>query len=71
MLRKRVQAGLAQNTLAARIGISAAQLCRIEKGKSGASAPVLLRLADELGCAVAELMPPEPSHRPIPESAAA
>lgn len=58
VLRKRVQAGLAQNQLAARIGISAAQLCRIEKGKSGASAPVLSRLASELGCDVEELMPP-------------
>ncbi|MER6532981.1 helix-turn-helix transcriptional regulator [Streptomyces sp900105755] len=71
VLRKRVQAGLAQNQLAARIGISAAQLCRIEKGKSGASAPVLSRIADELGCEVADLMPPEPSVRLSAGSAAA
>lgn len=60
VLRKRVQAGLAQNVLAARIGISAAQLCRIEKGKSGASVSVLSRLAEELDCEIADLMPPEP-----------
>ncbi|MEU9387167.1 helix-turn-helix transcriptional regulator [Streptomyces sp. NPDC048279] len=60
VLRKRIEAGLAQNQLAARIGISAAQLCRIEKGKSGASAPVLSRMANEFGCEVAELLPPEP-----------
>ncbi|MFI8531097.1 helix-turn-helix domain-containing protein [Streptomyces aquilus] len=60
VLRKRVQAGLAQKELAARIGISAAQLCRIEKGKSGASAPVLSRLAEELDCEIADLMPPDP-----------
>ncbi|NEB00589.1 helix-turn-helix transcriptional regulator [Streptomyces sp. SID13726] len=59
--RKRVQAGLPQNQVAERVGISAAQLCRIEKGKSGASAPVLLRLAEEFGCEVADLMPPEPA----------
>ncbi|MFE6282470.1 helix-turn-helix domain-containing protein [Streptomyces sp. NPDC057877] len=61
VLRKRVQAGLAQNDLAARVGISAAQLCRIEKGKSGASAPVLSRLAEVLDCEIAELMPPDPT----------
>lgn len=61
VLRKRVQAGLAQNELAARVGISAAQLCRIEKGKSGASASVLSRLAVQLDCAIADLMPPEPT----------
>lgn len=58
--RKRVQAGLAQNQLAARIGISAAQLCRIEKGRSGASASVLARLAEALDCEIDDLMPPEP-----------
>ncbi|MCZ4605247.1 helix-turn-helix transcriptional regulator [Streptomyces sp. Lzd4kr] len=61
VLRKRVQAGLAQNELAARVGISAAQLCRIEKGKSGASASVLSRLAEQLDCAIADLMPPDPT----------
>ena len=61
VLRKRVQAGLAQNQLAARIGISAAQMCRIEKGKSGASASVLSRLAREFDCTIADLMPPEPA----------
>ncbi|WP_432135834.1 helix-turn-helix domain-containing protein [Streptomyces sp. bgisy154] len=70
VLRKRVQAGLAQNELAARIGISAAQLCRIEKGKSGASAPVLSRLADELGCTIADLMPPDPAEAMAESSAA-
>lgn len=59
--RRRVQAGLAQNELAARIGISAAQLCRIEKGRSGASASVLSRLAEALHCEIADLMPPEPT----------
>ncbi|NUP19843.1 MAG: helix-turn-helix transcriptional regulator [Streptomyces sp.] len=61
VLRKRVQAGLAQNETAARIGISAAQLCRIEKGKSGASASVLSRLAEVYDCEIAELMPPDPT----------
>ncbi|MFI0528511.1 helix-turn-helix domain-containing protein [Streptomyces scabiei] len=62
--RKRVQAGLAQNQLAARIGISAAQLCRIEKGRSGASAPVLARLAEALDCEIDDLMPPESAPEP-------
>lgn len=70
VLRKRVQAGLAQNQLAARVGISAAQLCRIEKGRSGASAPVLSRLAEEFGCEVADLMPPEPGSETRARSAA-
>lgn len=60
VLRERVKAGLQQKDLAGRVGISPAQLCRIEKGKSGASVTVLRRLADEFGCPIAQLLPPEP-----------
>ena len=57
VFRERVKAGLEQQELAAQVGISAAQMCRIESGKTGASVDVLHRLARVLGCDVADLMP--------------
>lgn len=55
----RVKAGLGQKELASRVGISAAQLCRIEKNRSGASIETLHKIAEVLGCDVTELMPAE------------
>lgn len=59
VFRARVKAGLEQQELAARVGISAAQMSRIESGISGASVEVLHKLAAEFGCTVTELMPAE------------
>lgn len=60
VVRARREAGLAQNELAARVGISAAHMCRIEKGRCGASMRVLRRVAEATGRDVAELLPAAP-----------
>lgn len=57
MFRARIAAGLEQKDAAARAGISAAHLCRIEKGRCGASALTLRRLASVLNCSIADLAP--------------
>ncbi|MEV6544432.1 helix-turn-helix transcriptional regulator [Streptomyces sp. NPDC051665] len=55
--RKRIEAGLKQKELAFRAGISRPHMSSIEHGRVSPSPPVLRRLADELGCEVADLMP--------------
>jgi len=52
---KRIKAGLGQGELAAQAGINPAYLWRIETARSQPSAGVLVRIADALGCSVAEL----------------
>lgn len=54
----RTEKGFNQKDLAAKVGISPAQMCRIETGNSGASVEVLHKIAAILGCEVAALMPP-------------
>ncbi|MFJ8140617.1 helix-turn-helix domain-containing protein [Streptomyces sp. NPDC096013] len=55
--RKRIEAGLKQKELALRAGISRPHMSSIEHGRVSPSPPVLRRLANELGCEVADLMP--------------
>lgn len=57
--RRRVEAGLSQMAAAQRAGISQSHLSMIERGKGGASAPVLLQIAGAYGCEVKDLLPPE------------
>jgi DNA-binding XRE family transcriptional regulator len=57
VVRMRIEMGFNQKNLAASVGISPAQMCRIEMGKSGASVEVLHRLAKVLDCKVTALMP--------------
>lgn len=58
--RHRVAAGLEAQELARRVGISKSALSKIERGRNNASPGVLERLAKELGCTIADLMPPAP-----------
>ncbi|MEV7712325.1 helix-turn-helix transcriptional regulator [Streptomyces sp. NPDC088270] len=56
--RRRIEAGLTQETLGRRVGVTKSHISGIERGTAGASAPVLARLAGEFKCEVADLMPP-------------
>ncbi|WP_274031445.1 helix-turn-helix domain-containing protein [Streptomyces sp. MMBL 11-1] len=56
--RRRIEAGLTQEALAKRARASKAHISMVERGVAGASAPLLSRLAESLGCEVADLMPP-------------
>ncbi|WP_079081659.1 helix-turn-helix domain-containing protein [Streptomyces scabiei] len=58
--RKRIEAGLQQQELARRAGISKPHMSSIEHGRVNPSPGVLQRLATALGCEIPDLMPPEP-----------
>lgn len=59
--RQRVIAGLNQKTAAARAGIAASHLCRMENGKAGASEETLHALAHLYHCSVVALMADDPA----------
>lgn len=54
ILRRRYRAGLTQAELAELVGISDGQVSKIENGKSGAAPGTLRKLAEALGCTVAD-----------------
>jgi transcriptional regulator with XRE-family HTH domain len=58
ILRHRWRAGLTQAELAELAGITDGQLSKIENGKSGAGPGTLRKLAEALGCAVADFERP-------------
>lgn len=57
--RRRIEAGLNQGELAAKVGIHPSHMSWLERGMRGASPRVLKRIAAELKCEVSDLMPPE------------
>jgi XRE family aerobic/anaerobic benzoate catabolism transcriptional regulator len=57
--RRRIEAGLNQGQLAAKVGKSKSHMSFLESGKRNASPPLLKELAETLNCTVADLMPPE------------
>jgi transcriptional regulator with XRE-family HTH domain len=57
--RKRIEAGLQQQELARKAGISKPHMSSIEHGRVNPSPHVLQRLAVALGCEIPDLMPPE------------
>jgi transcriptional regulator with XRE-family HTH domain len=59
--RRRIEAGLNQVELAAKVGKSKSHMSCLESGKRNASPPLLKCLAKALMCTVADLMPPEPT----------
>lgn len=59
--RRRIEAGLTQASLATKARLSPTHMSSIESGRAGASPDVLRRLAEALGCTIADLMPPEPT----------
>jgi len=58
--RARVAAGLTQQTLANRSGVSRPSIANIESGRQGTDVSVLLRLADTCGVSVGYLADHEP-----------
>lgn len=57
--RRRIEAGLNQEELAHRAGISKSHMSLLERGERNASARVLKCLAKPLNCQIADLLPPE------------
>jgi transcriptional regulator with XRE-family HTH domain len=57
--RKRIEAGLEQQQLAAKARISPQHMNAIELGNRSASPPVLRRIARVLRCPISELLPAE------------
>ncbi len=56
---RRKHAGLSITELAARVGLSHSQLAAIELGKSRMRVEEMIALAAELGCELAEIIPPD------------
>jgi molybdate-binding protein/DNA-binding XRE family transcriptional regulator len=63
--RRRAAAGLRQQDLAARAGVSRQSLSALEAGRSVPSATLALRLARELGCRVEDLFWIDERHAPV------
>jgi transcriptional regulator with XRE-family HTH domain len=57
--RRRVAARLSLTELADKAGCSAPYLSQLERGIYSASAEMLGKVADALGCEITDLMPPE------------
>ncbi len=55
---KRQAAGLSLRQLAARVGMTAERLCRLELEQTWLRVDDVLRIAAELGCEASEIMPP-------------
>jgi transcriptional regulator with XRE-family HTH domain len=58
--RERIKAGLNRRELAAAVGIHKTYMGRLERGLGSASPRLLKRFAEFFGCAIEDLMPPEP-----------
>jgi transcriptional regulator with XRE-family HTH domain len=54
--RKRHEAGLDQMDLAAKTGITQSHISKLERGACSTTAKSLARIAEALGCTVAELL---------------
>lgn len=52
----RTQRGMSSTVLAEKVGISQAQICRLENSKQGFRSETLAKIADALGVPMAELM---------------
>lgn len=58
---RRKGAGLSQETVARRLGLSRTTFVNIEKGRQRLATHQLVEIADALGCEPAELLPPKQS----------
>ncbi|MGW2934822.1 helix-turn-helix domain-containing protein [Streptomyces sp. NPDC001156] len=54
--RRRIERGLNQVELAAKVGITPSHMSVVERGRRGASPRVLNRLAEALGCEITDLL---------------
>ncbi|MET7477943.1 helix-turn-helix transcriptional regulator [Streptomyces sp. NPDC005648] len=68
--RRRIEAGLNQTQLARRAGISKQLVSMVEKGNANFSPNNLGKIAQALGCKIADLLPDEQPTAPGAESAA-
>lgn len=66
--QQRVAAGLTQAELARRVGVTASGLSQIERGHTGVSGEVLMRVWAALGVPVGEPDPGQSTHRVFPRS---
>ncbi|MCI3277458.1 helix-turn-helix domain-containing protein [Streptomyces cylindrosporus] len=60
--RRRIEAGLSQTDLAMRAGVAPSHISDVENGRAGFSPKNLKAIADVLGCAIHDLLLPEPEH---------
>lgn len=60
-MRRRIEAGLSLTALAAKASVTKSHICDVEHGRANFSPEKLARIADALGCAIADLMPPAPA----------
>ncbi|MFJ4365134.1 helix-turn-helix domain-containing protein [Streptomyces chartreusis] len=67
--RRRIEAGLNQTELARRSGISKQLVSMVEKGNARFSPANLGKVAEVLGCEIADLLPDEDPPASAPESA--
>ena len=56
IIRRRELLGMRQVDLAAKSGVKAPWLSRIERGAHNGSPPALKKIADALGCEIADLL---------------
>jgi len=54
--RRRNRRGLMAKDLAAQAGLSVSYVCDIENGRANPSLPVLVKLAELLGCSIDDLL---------------
>ena len=62
----RLTAGITQEELAARMKVDRSTVTKWENGQSNPKVPVLLKLADILGCTVDELLRPQTEAKETP-----
>lgn len=56
LLRRRLEAGLSQAALADQAGVTFSCIAMIERGERGGSPDVMRKVADVLGCNVADII---------------
>lgn len=61
LTRRRVEAGLSQNALAQAIGVSKQLVSAVSLGKANFSPETLAKVAEVLGCEIADLLPEDPA----------
>ena len=52
----RLEKGKTQGELAKMVGVTQSMICQIERGTKAVTVPMLLEIADALGCRAAELL---------------
>ncbi|MFJ6730071.1 helix-turn-helix transcriptional regulator [Streptomyces sp. NPDC091281] len=61
LTRRRVEAGLSQNALARKVGVTKQLVSAVSLGKASFSPETLAKVAEALGCEIADLLPEDPA----------